>query len=480
MQRFRSWFLLPLAALITTIAVLPLPAQRPFSDRVAQTQVARAWGLLPRTLERIQPPFIQDSVFLITDYGAQNDSTLDSHRAIYDAIVACNRAGGGRVVIPKGVFLSTSPIKLRDNVELHLADSARLVFEFSREKFSPLDRVRYDGILVWNYTPFIYAYQRRNIALTGKGEIDARAKDLATEWALQSGLDLERIRAYRLDTVPLEGRIFGSGILDRDYDDRDDEGLGDGQLHYLRPALISFVDCRNVLVSDLTLRNSPYWTVHPVFSRDVVLRNLRMYGLAPDRAGVCVDGSSQVLVTNCYFEGPGDAFQLAAGSGQPSVDRPATQQVILRRCTLRTNGNAFGIGPYTAAGIRDIFIEDAYILDAGHALRITGSELGSIERIYLRNVTADTVRSGVLQIKGPGASAPPLQEVYVQNWQTRVSQGPGLQILGNIDNPIQKLWLESIRIREAGDGNVAEGTKGVLAREVSINGVEWNPPPRQD
>ena len=150
--------------------------------RQAQQLEATAWSKVPELLERIVPPVFPNKDLYVTDFGAQADTARDSHQSIQEAIDSCSQAGGGRVIVPAGTYLSQGPLHLKNNVNLHLAEGAMLRFEFSRERFSPLVKVRWEGTVCWNYSPLIYAIDQTNIALTGKGTIDGNGEHISTSW----------------------------------------------------------------------------------------------------------------------------------------------------------------------------------------------------------------------------------------------------------------------------------------------------------
>ena len=133
-----------------------------------------AWLQVPAILRRIKPPVFANRVFAITRFGAVADGTTDCSAAFAEAIAACHKAGGGRVVVPAGTFL-TGPIHLKSNVNLHVAAAATLKFSRDTAKYLPVVFSRWEGVELMNYSPFIYAFEQENIAITGTGTIDGQA-----------------------------------------------------------------------------------------------------------------------------------------------------------------------------------------------------------------------------------------------------------------------------------------------------------------
>lgn len=130
------------------------------------------WAKMPEILKNIIPPTFPDSTYNVTDYGAKNDTAFDSRPAILEAINKCNQNGGGTVLIPAGNYFIKGAITLKSNVNLHIVEGARLEFSTAASDYLPMVLTKWEGTECFNYTPFIYAYQCTNVALTGKGTLD--------------------------------------------------------------------------------------------------------------------------------------------------------------------------------------------------------------------------------------------------------------------------------------------------------------------
>src|SRR5215813_6769352 len=139
--------------------------------RVAATD--DLWTDAAAILRRIAPPAFPDRSFDITRFGATADRG-DATPAFRAAIAACRAAGGGRVVVPPGRF-ETGPIVLASGVNLHVSAGATIAFTRDASAYLPVVLTRYEGVEVMNYTPFIYALDAENIAITGAGTLDGQA-----------------------------------------------------------------------------------------------------------------------------------------------------------------------------------------------------------------------------------------------------------------------------------------------------------------
>src|SRR5882762_5337098 len=175
------------------------------------------WSQVPKILARIKPPVFPKRDFQVTDFGAVGDGAKDCTDAFQKAIAACNRAAGGRVVVPAGTFL-TGAIHLQSNVNLHISEGATVKFATDPKKYLPVVFTRFEGIECLNFSPLIYAFEQDNIAITGTGVLDGSAsKENWWAWARRGAddtdsparRDIRRLLDFGERGVPVEQRIFG-------------------------------------------------------------------------------------------------------------------------------------------------------------------------------------------------------------------------------------------------------------------------------
>src|SRR5579859_954667 len=189
------------------------------SDRPLDSSDANPWGQFDEILARIKPPTFPNREFDITQSGAVGDSKIDNTEAFRKAIAACVAAGGGRVIVPKGEFL-TGAIHLRSKVNLHLTEGATIRFSRDTSKY-PTVLTRFEGVELMNFSPFIYAFEQENVAITGEGTLDGNA-DADHWWDWKNHTQTRRDSSAPLndrDTLfqmaekgtPVEQRVFGQG-----------------------------------------------------------------------------------------------------------------------------------------------------------------------------------------------------------------------------------------------------------------------------
>ncbi|GAA3142150.1 glycoside hydrolase family 28 protein [Nonomuraea salmonea] len=308
-------------------------------------EAGTAWSRVPAIRRRIRPPRFPARTFPITRYGATADGVTPCTEAFRRAVEACAAAGGGRVLVPAGTYL-TGAIHLADDVELHLEAGATIRFSRDPADYLPVVATRYEGVELMNYSPFIYAHGRTNVAITGSGVIDGQAD--ATHWwdwsndpPPSEGPDKRLLAQLAEDGVPVAERVFGEG-------------------HYLRPNLIQLYRCRNVLIEGVTVKDSPMWNIHPVLCRNVTIRGVTVDSpRGPNNDGCDPESCVDVLIENCTFDTGDDCVALKAGKNADGrrVNEPCLN-VLVTGCVMRDGNGGVTVGSETTGGVRWVFAWD--------------------------------------------------------------------------------------------------------------------------
>ena len=269
--------------------------------------LADGWDTQYKQIEQsIRQPQFGDKVFNITKYGASVKATAAANqKAINKAIDACSKAGGGRVVVPKGTF-NTGAITLKSKVNLHVEKGAVLQFAFQPELY-PIVPTRWEGLDCYNLQPCIYAYKQNDIAITGEGTIDGGGEN-STWWKWcgaprygwkqgEVGQNMgarARLLKYAEDGVDMKERQFTAK---------------DG----LRPQLINTYDCDGVLIENVTLLRSPFWVIHPLLCKNVIVRGVHINNDGPNGDGCDPESWDGVLIENCFFNTGDDCIAVKSG-----------------------------------------------------------------------------------------------------------------------------------------------------------------------
>lgn len=455
-----------------------------FSVETARKAAEAGWARMDALLKEITTPEFPDHTCLINEFGGVGDGQADNRQAIADAINAVSKKGG-RITFPEGDYFVDGPILLKSNVELHLEKGARIFFSDKAESYLPAVKVRWEGTICYNYSPLIYGVGLTNIAITGEGVIDGNAVTWSKAWRRKQKPDKAVLRQMGNDTIPEEQRVFGNGFLDLNNDGKDD-GHGDGKPHWLRPSLFEVHDCENVLLEGVTFKDSPFWTVHPVFSKNIIIRNLAVLGSVLNDDGVDPDSCENVLIEGCTIKTRDDAIALKAGRDQDGWDRKPCRNIIVRNNKLLSGVNAFCIGSEMSGGVEYVFAEDNYIANGKHALNFKCNldRGGQVQHVYLRNFNIESCTDAMfifrMDYHGWRGNHYPTKfnDFYVSDIRCKSVEKTPIQIVGVADAPIRRVFLSNVAVDAGGNPNEIKFTEQILFEGVSIEGTVQESPTR--
>ncbi|HEX9365661.1 MAG TPA: glycoside hydrolase family 28 protein, partial [Vicinamibacterales bacterium] len=416
------------------------------------------WATASTILGRIKAPVFPARDVPVTSHGATGDGTTDCTAAFRAAIDACRGAGGGRVVVPAGRFL-TGAIRLRSGVNLHLDEGATIAFRPDASAYLPLVLTRFEGIELMNYSPFIYALDETNVAITGRGTLDGQA-DAQHWWVWRTGQAPARNRLIQMAAqgAPVAGRVFGDGSS------------------RLRPNFIQPYRCQNVLVEDVSIINSPMWEVHPVQCTNVTIRGVKIKSHGPNNDGCDPESCRDVLIEKCTFDTGDDCIALKSGRNEDGRRLHAPiENVIIRDCDMIDGHGGVTIGSEISGGARNIFAEkcrmDSPRLDRALRFKNNAARGGVIERVAVRDVTVGEVAEAIVAAdffyeEGKnGAYKPVLRDVEVRNVTSRKSKYAFL-LRGYDDSPITNIRVQDCRFDGVQADDVLEGVRDLLLTNV--------------
>jgi len=449
------------------LGVLIAPMPRATAQR-AQRSNARlvGWGSVPSILARIKAPKFPARDFNIANFGAVPDGKFDSTEAIRKAISACNAAGGGRVVVPAGVF-STGAIHLRSNVNLYLSEGATLKFSTDPEKYLPVVYTRFEGTECMNYSPFIYAFEQENIAVTGSGTLDgSAANENWWGWTRRkeggeapARASVRKLLDFGERGVPVKDRIFGKG-------------------EYLRPNFIQPYRSRNVLIEGIHIINSPMWEIHPVLSTNVTVRGVTISTHGPNNDGCDPESSRDVLIENCIFDTGDDCIAIKSGRDNDGrrVNVPS-ENIIVRNSTMKDGHGGVVLGSEVSGGIRNVFIENCHMdspnLERALRFKSNARRGGFAENVFMRNVDVGHVKEAILTIDfmyetGPnGPYKPIVRNVTLEN--VKSTSSPRVMWIASFPGAV----IDDVRFvdcvfRGVNASEVVDASGSILFKNVTI------------
>jgi polygalacturonase len=401
---------------------------------------------IPFDFPDLKAPEFPDKIFPIVDFGAvANDTSRMNTDAINGAIDACHKAGGGKVLIPSGIWL-TGAIHLKSNINLHLEKGAELRFSQRFEDYLPVVLVQRGGIFCYTYSPFIYANKCENIAVTGEGTLNGRGQVWWPWKNKQPGM----IRLFEMGKkgIPVEKRVFGT--------------VEDG----VRPPFMQFLECKNILVEDVTLKDGPSWNLHPVFCSNMIIRGVKVIAHGPNNDGIDPDGCRNVLIENCFVDVGDDNICLKSGRDEEArrIGRPC-ENIVIRRCIAKAGHGGFVIGSEMSAGVKNVLVEDCRFFGTDRGLRFKSriGRGGIVENIWVRNIAIESVRNQAidfnLQYDGEPierdmkygekqqdiANAPLFRNIHFENITCQRSK-TAINILGLPGDYLKDIYFKNIQI----------------------------------
>ncbi|MBK9928772.1 MAG: glycoside hydrolase family 28 protein [Saprospiraceae bacterium] len=367
--------------------------------------------------------------YLITNFGAVRDGISVNTKAIQAAIDAANKNGGGKVLIPTGVFLSGTLV-LKDNVELYLAKGAQLLASARQEDYPRQPQPKYRSLRdQGGWYSFIYAEGATNIAISGNGTIDGQG-------AKQKGLPNS-----------LGGDLDG------------------------RPSNILFISCKKISVSGITLKNSGMWNQHYLNCEDLTINNINVYNHSNrNNDGIDIDGCRRVILTNSIFDSGDDAICLKSTGPAPC------ENVVISNCVVSSFCNGIKMGTESTGGFRSINISNCIIKPSIHpekpkeggnpsAIGITGLSLeivdgGVMEGISVNNLTIEGTKCPVYirlggrnrkhRIDAPETTVGSMRNISISNIIAYGSGNFACSVTGIPGHKIENVKLSNFNIIQQG------------------------------
>ncbi|HSF90181.1 MAG TPA: glycoside hydrolase family 28 protein [Saprospiraceae bacterium] len=373
--------------------------------------------------------------FNILDYGAVPDGKTLSTSGIQAAIEAAHLYGNGRVVFPAGSFLSGSLV-VKSGVELHLLQDAVLLGSTNPDHYFKLSR----------WKALVLAEGESDIVITGPGTIDGQGRQLA----------------LHIDS------LFYAGHLDS----ADYNFVEMRPIHYVRPQLIEFVNCRNIKVTNVTLRNAACWVQTYDQCENLIMDHVNVDSDAYwNNDGIDIQDCKRVRITNCYVNAADDGICLKSQSRDHLCD-----SIYIAHCTVRSSASAVKFGTVSHGGFKNVTIEHIKVFDTFRsALAIECVDGGVLENILIENIHAVNTGNALFirlgdrsKTREPGV----LRNVTLRNIKVEVAferpdyaydiRGPELpffhntfpsSITGIPGHPVENVTLENIEIIYPGRGN---------------------------
>lgn len=373
--------------------------------------------------------------FNIVAFGAVGDGKTLNTAAIQAAIDAAHSRGGGTVIVPPGTFL-TGSIVLKSNVTLEVQRQAILLGSANPDHYQGLNR----------WKALVLAHGQHNLAITGNGQINGQGRRLA----------------LHLDSLFYIGRL----------DSADYNFVKMRPSHYIRPQLVEFVECRNILIKNITLRNAACWVQTYDRCDGLTLDSVHVDSDAYwNNDGMVIQDCRNVRITNCHINSADDGICLKSQSPQHRCD-----SIYIADCTVRSSASAVKFGTVSHGGFRNVIIRNIRVYDTYRsALTLQCVDGGTLENVLVDGITATNTGNALfirLGARTTGHGPGTLRHVVIKNLYVEVpfgrpdhayeQRGPDLpffhntipaSITGIPGHRVEDITLENIEIRYPGRGH---------------------------
>lgn len=468
------------------------------SDVVASKDVPFDMPSVPR-------PAIPSRTANILDYGAVPDGATLCSDAFAAAIDALTKQGGGRVIVPAGVWY-TGPIVLKDNIDLHLEQGALIFFSDDKTLY-PLTQITFEGLNTWRCQSPISAVGVKNVAITGEGVIDGNGaawravkkdKLTAREWEKQlkrGGIVSDDGRTW----YPSESFKRGAtGGADQNVSTwaktrEDFETMRD----FLRPVMIAIHHCENVLLEGVTFQNSPCWNIHPAMCTNLIVKDItvRCPDYAQNGDGIDIESCKNVVVTGSSFDVGDDGICIKSGKDKAGRERGIPcENIIVDDCIVFHGHGGFVVGSEMSGGVKNVNVTNCIFsgTDVGLRFKSTRGRGGVVENIYIDNISMCNIAQEALlfdlfyggksaseafaagenaeptdlALKPVDETTPAFRDIHISNVWCRGARR-AMYFNGLPEMNVERVTVENARIYAQTGAQINEST-AVLLRDVQV------------
>lgn len=496
---------------LVALALPLLPAQSTVNAQNGNYIDESIYENLPFNMPKVEQPAFPDYTVNIVDFGAKGDGIVLNTKAINDAIKAVNAKGGGKVIIPEGLWL-TGPIELLSNVNLYTEMNALVLFTDDFEAY-PIIKTSFEGLDTRRCQSPISAWNAENIAITGHGVFDGsgdswrpvkKGKLTAGQWSslVSSGGVVDASGSI---WYPTAGALKGA-MATKDFNNP--EGINTDEewneiRPWLRPVLLNIVKSKKVLLEGVTFKNSPSWCLHPLSCEHITIHNVKVFNPWYSQNGDALDLESckNALIVNNIFDAGDDAICIKSGKDEDGRRRgEPCQNVIVKNNTVLHGHGGFVVGSEMSGGVKNVYVTDCTFLgtDVGLRFKSTRGRGGVVENIYINNINMINIPNEPLLFdlfyggKGAGEESeedllnrmktaiPPVTEetpafrnIHISNIVCRGS-GRAMFFNGLPEMPISNVTVTNVVMTEATDGVVISQVDGVTLENVYVESAKGN------
>ena len=362
---------------------------------------------LPFQMPEVSAPVIPAYTVNLKKFGAVNDGVTLNTKAFEKAIAALTKKGGGHLVVPQGVWF-TGPIVLKSNIDLHLEVGA--VIQFSGdESLYPVIQTSFEGLDTRRCQSPLSANGAENISITGKGVIDGngqfwrpvkKGKMTEGQWkeVLARPGGVESKKGY---WVPNQAYADAEKSANMNVPKASSEEEWNRIRRFLRPVMVSLVNCKNVLLQGVIFQNSPAWNIHPLMCENIILDDVlaRNPFYAQNGDALDLESCKNALIVNSKFDAGDDGICIKSGKDKDGRRRGRPcENVVVDGCTVFAGHGGFVVGSEMSGGVKNILVQNCQFLgtDVGLRFKSTRGRGGIVENIFIDNISMTDIKTDAI------------------------------------------------------------------------------------
>ncbi len=352
---------------------------------------------LPFEMTQVSEPVISNMEESITTYGGVGDGIVVNTEAFSRAMKSLSAKGGGHLIVPAGVWL-TGPIVFESNIDLHLNKSALILFTTDKSTY-PLVKTSFEGMEAYRCQSPISGRNLQNISITGEGSINGSGqiwrplkKDKVTEYEWKqlssTGGFIDKSTVWYPSEEYFKGEQFSKTKgATLNFTEKDWEGIKD----FLRPVMVSFINCKNLMLQGVLFENSPNWNIHPLLCENVIIDHIfvKNPNYAQNGDGLDLESCKNSLIINSIFDVGDDGICIKSGKDEEGRKRGRpTENVIVDNCKVFRGHGGFVVGSEMSGGVRNISVTNCQFMgtDVGLRFKSNRGRGGVVENIYVSNI----------------------------------------------------------------------------------------------
>lgn len=439
------------------------------------TDDGRQAGLIANSVQAVKIPERLTTLTPLSGHPRDH-----AQRALLQTVIdSISVIGGGAVILHAGEYFMDGPLEMKSHVRLHLKDGATLLFSSDPDAYLPVVATRWEGTELYGRSSMIHAERQEDIAITGEGNATIHANgSVMAKWGMPADTgefeenihgthgetlempDVNRLRQMGDDLVPVSERVFGKGTR-------------------LRPCALEFKDCKRVLIEGITLRDSPFWCIHPLYCEDVTVRKVTIDSHFPNNDGCDPESSRRVLIEDCTFRTGDDAVAIKSGRDADGrrVARPS-EDIVIRRCRFFSKCNGLCIGSEMSGGVRGVYMTDIEIGDVKNALLFKSNldRGGFIENVFIDSIRIGHAAGAVLRFETNyfgyrGGNFPARYSHFrIRNVEARSADAYAIYFDGNATEPIRDIEVSHFAVGSSPHAHYLYQTQRCTFTDCLVNG----------